>query len=232
MSDNTPTLSDLLSAAIDARLDRVYTARPGRIVSFDARVGTASVQASTATQVLNENGDLELVEFPVLPNVPVIFPGGGMGNEITFIPEKGTSGLIVCCDSPIDAWKGASGNKPVNPGAPRRHWLGDAVFIPGLVSPFAAKLAVNRFVAGAMVLHAKSLMLLGGTTSTSPVARKTDLDAIKGALKDTSIVTAMAAVASAPPGPAQDAAKIALDLAVDLYFSTHPADGSSKVESQ
>ena len=70
--------------------------------------------------------------FPVIPNVPVVFQGGG-GMRITFPIKAGDTVLLVFGDRSHDSWQ--DGIESVHrPADDHRHHLTDAYAIPGLHS--------------------------------------------------------------------------------------------------
>ncbi len=195
----TPTLADVISAAIDSRLENVYTARPGSVVSFDASTCTAVVQPSVKRRYISETGTHIIAVQPPLPGIPVMFLGAGIQYAVTHPLEKGDTGLLITCECSLEKFKSSSGGT-VDPKDDRRHSLADSVFIPGLRNRFAASRgAASRVQAETMTLHAPKVNL-GGNTATSPIARKTDLDAIMAALNIASL--ALQAIVAPPPAAA------------------------------
>ena len=67
----TPSMDKANRSTIDARLKRLHTALPGRIVAFDAARQVASVQPMIEQQLMDGSRQA----LPLLPDVPVQFPG-------------------------------------------------------------------------------------------------------------------------------------------------------------
>lgn len=127
MATNEPTLEDVLLEVLDSRLDAVHTALPGRVEKYNALTQTADVALQIKHVGQDEDGRLVLSSYPVLPNVPLAWPGGG-GFFASFPLAPGDFVLIVFCESAIDQWR-AKGTETA-PGDVRRHSLTGAVAIP------------------------------------------------------------------------------------------------------
>ncbi len=120
----TPSMAQVLKDAIDGRLAELHTAMPALVESYDAATGFAAVSPCLKRKYVA--GDL--VELPVINNVPVLFPRGGNA-AITFELQKGDVVLLVFAERSVDRWKTAGGK--VDPKDPRKHALSDAFAIPG-----------------------------------------------------------------------------------------------------
>jgi len=185
----TPAIEEVLDEAIEARLESVQTAMPGRVVSFNGDNCTASVQPTIKQVHRREDGTEVASTLPVIPNVPVIFPGSGSGYAITFPIKKGDSVLLVFSSSNLDTWK-FSGNKLIAPKNFKPHQLGNAIAIPGLRTLVAAESAEATFVSEtALVAHAEQVCLGAYTTDVEEtVMRKQDATRFMNAL-NTAITT-------------------------------------------
>lgn len=124
MGSETPSLAQTIKDSIEARLAELHTAMPGTIEKFDAATSMASVAPSLKRKYVNG----EVVNLPLILNVPVCFPRGG-GAAITFDLQKGDPVLLVFSERSIDAWKSLGGL--TDPRDPRKHALTDAFAIPG-----------------------------------------------------------------------------------------------------
>lgn len=125
---SAPTrLDELLNLAVAGGLTAIRVALPGRVESYDAGQQLAAVQPLLKERRIGEDGAEEAVSLPVLPSVPVIFPGGG-GFRVTFPVAKGDTVLLVFTDRSLDLWLEQGGE--VDPIDLRRHHLSDAVAIP------------------------------------------------------------------------------------------------------
>ncbi len=107
----------------------LWTALPGRVQSFDGSKQAADIEPLVHDTWEAEDGTSQTGSLPVIPSVPVCFPGSG-GWRVTFPVSKGDTGLLVFCSRSIDRWLSEGGS--VDPQDDRTHDLSDAVFIPGL----------------------------------------------------------------------------------------------------
>ncbi len=191
MPPQTPTLSDVIEGALEARLDDVHTSMPGRVVSFDRDSCTANVQPTIKKIYTREDGTEFAANLPVIPSVPVVFPGsgsaaaGGTGSfGITFPINKGDEVLLVFSSASLDSWK-LSRDQLVAPKPYKPHALSDAIAIPGLRSIANAKKSTSgsgAAYAGSayMTIHGDDIRM-GGISANDPAVRKSDLDAVVNA---------------------------------------------------
>ena len=118
-------LSDAMDETIQATLEQVHTAIPGKIVSFDGEL--AVVQ-----QVIKKQfRDLQELPFPEIHGVPVQFPRSKRGG-IIFDIEPGDTGLIIFSERNCDNW--VLDESETVPGDRGKFDLKDAYFIPGIFS--------------------------------------------------------------------------------------------------
>ena len=118
-------------AALDGRQAEIWTALPGIIQSFDPVAMTVTVQPAVAGRVTDETGKTSSVNMPLLPDVPVVFPGGG-GFTLTFPVASGDECLVVFASRCIDAWWQSGGIG--EPMEPRMHDLSDGFALVGVRS--------------------------------------------------------------------------------------------------
>ena len=123
------TLQDLLARFRSSIVADLHTALPGKIVRYDASTQKADVQLLIKERYNDESGATQARELPVIPAVPVQFPGAG-GYRITFPVANNDTGLVVFSEASLDKWLVSGGT--VDPSDDRRHDLTDAVFLPGL----------------------------------------------------------------------------------------------------
>lgn len=129
IQNETPTLSKVVTEAIEARLTDLHVALPGRVEKFDKTTMKADIQPLLQRKFAN--GDL--VDLPVITDVPVMFPR--TASAIISMPlKKDDTGLIICSERSLDTWVLKGGI--VDPKDTRKHDLSDGVFIPGLF-PFS-----------------------------------------------------------------------------------------------
>lgn len=133
MRPQTPSLSDVISGAIDIRLEDLHTAMPAKVTAYDRTTQSISAQPLIKQGTLNEEGDRQVTAYPVITHVPVCFPGSG-GFSITWPIAVGDIVLLVFASGSLDKWLSVGGH--VDPNDDRRHNLSDAIAIPGL-RPFS-----------------------------------------------------------------------------------------------
>lgn len=127
MTDRKLTLADVVRDAMDARLQRVHVCLPGVVESYDNQ--TQTISAKVAIKKVNNFTEIRTTgEYPVIPNVPVVFPRGG-GFFCSFPLQKGDSVLLVFSERAIDNWYLEGEGK--DPEIDRMHDLADAYAIPG-----------------------------------------------------------------------------------------------------
>lgn len=115
------TLEQVIDEAITSRLQNVWTALPGVVVSWSTS-GTASVQPFPGVLI---NGELQ--PLPVLTNVPVAYPAGA-GGSVTYPLEAGDKVILIFSSSPLALWRDTGDE--ADPFDVRRHDLSDAWCIP------------------------------------------------------------------------------------------------------
>lgn len=103
---------ELLRALVEQRLTSVWTSLPGYIVpgSWDKDKQTVSIQPTVKVYIKSPDGTQKAYNLPVLPDVPIQFPGGG-GHSMTW-PIKGNEEVLVCFSSRSpDNWQQSSGEQ-------------------------------------------------------------------------------------------------------------------------
>lgn len=119
-------LTRLLKENFDYSMTNVHTAFPGVVVKYDAEKRRADIQPSIKRKL----PDGEFVDFPVIPDVPVKFPGSKQ-YTLCFPLEKDDEVLCLCMERGTDTWRD-SGGSGVEENDPRRFSLMDCVAVPGL----------------------------------------------------------------------------------------------------
>ena len=113
----------------------LWSAMPGIIESVN--IGgpdgqpTVSVQPTIMGLLAKPEGGADLVPLPILPDVPVLFFGGG-GMTITTPIKPGDECLVIFADRCIDGWWWLGGVQP--PSEARNHDLSDGFALVGLRS--------------------------------------------------------------------------------------------------
>lgn len=132
MALSTPALSgelaEALAATSAALSNDLRVALPGIIQSFDPEAVTCTVAPAIKGALTASDGSVSSVSYPLLVDVPVIFPRGG-GCTLTFPLGKGDECLVIFADRAIDFWwQNGEAQEPVNA---RQHSLSDAFVLPG-----------------------------------------------------------------------------------------------------
>lgn len=125
-----PTVA--LEAALEGWQQKIWTAMPGIVESFDNVAITVSVQPSVQVQLRNPStGVWSNVTLPLCVDVPVKFLWCSLGG-FTVPIKPNDEGLIVFGSRCIDSWWQSGG---VQPQAEfRAHNLSDGFFLPGVTS--------------------------------------------------------------------------------------------------
>lgn len=127
MSDRSPTMAAVLTHALRRHTDSLRVSLPGRIESFDAATQTADI-LPLVRQTDTKDGREVINPFPVLPSVPVLFPGGGFYSA-TFPVQRGDTCWVVFGDYSIEEWWTHGG--VVTPADLELHGLNGAVAFVG-----------------------------------------------------------------------------------------------------
>lgn len=129
------TLQVVIQQAIKAQILELHTCLPARVEKYDHLTQKADVKPLIKRKLRK---DQSLIEFPVIPSVPVQHPCGG-GAFIHLPISVGDTGIVVIAERSIDAFLSGTG-QVADPKDTRHHNLSDAIFIPG-VKPFANAVA-------------------------------------------------------------------------------------------
>lgn len=125
MSERQINFSDLIQKYIDGSLAGLHVASPGRVESYDAASCKANVQPCIKKKLRSG----EVIEPPVITNVPVVWPRTATSS--IFMPiSAGDYVLLIFCERSIDAWLSLGG--VVDPEDYRKFDMSDAVALPGL----------------------------------------------------------------------------------------------------
>lgn len=115
------TLEQVIDEAISARIETMWSALPGVVVSWSTS-GTASVQPFPA---VNINGATE--SLPLLTGVPVAYPAGA-GGSVTYPLKAGDKVILIFSSAPLSTWRDTGDEG--DPVDVRRFDLSDAWCIP------------------------------------------------------------------------------------------------------
>lgn len=117
-------LDDAMAQFAQTEREAIYTALPGRVVSFDP-----ATQRATVKPLYKAKFNGEAVEMPELVEVPVVMPRGG-GFAFTFPIAAGDGVQLMFQSRNSDLWYNEGGEQ--EGFTARMHDLSDAVAMPGL----------------------------------------------------------------------------------------------------
>jgi hypothetical protein len=176
-----------------------------RVVRWDAtKPREVDVQPVHKRAYLNEDGDRTPEKQPVIPSVPLVYPGGG-GFVVTWPMSVGDEVLLVFSDDSLDKYLQVGGTSDIDPADDRRHHITDAVAIAGVgklsastsVSATAVQIGTNGgafqgVALGAMLktyLNSLTTSLATGSNSGGTVTWGTPLPAVPSVESTTLKVT-------------------------------------------
>lgn len=161
-------LAEVLASERKKLSEQMRVALPGIIQSFDPESLTAVVQPAIRYIERDNDGNKSTKDYPLLVDVPVVFPRGG-GCTLTFPVKAGDECLVIFADRCIDFWWQSGGiQEPVDE---RMHDLSDAFCIVGpqsqakKISGISTMAAQLRTDDGAAFIE---LAAGGAVTITSP----------------------------------------------------------------
>lgn len=176
-------LAELVSLAQESRLSDVWTAMPGVVQSYDPTTRTADIRACVRRPIENvDTGEIEHEDLPILPSVPVLFPGAKGGIMMSWPIAQNTTGLLLVLTLSAAKWRSGAddGKFPAEPGDLRMHHPANVVFLPGWIPDTASTPAT----AEPALVVAASEVRLGDHTATDFVALAPATDARLDALED------------------------------------------------
>lgn len=162
----TPELAELLAEAMDARVNQIRTAQPGKVISYNKSRNTVDVEPQFLNVTVDpDTGEVISSKPPNIPDVPIAWPRGG-GHSITFPLAKGDTVLLVICDRDLGLWR--SVGQQGTTGDLRHHGLSGAVAFPSL-APNSGALGSSRVADDAVVLATK--VLLGSSSAAEAIPK-------------------------------------------------------------
>jgi len=129
-ASRTPSLAELLQAAVQRGIEDIFVGLPGKVEKYDAATQTVDVLPMLRRPVVFDDGSESSDELPIIPTVPVLWPRGS-GFFVSLPLEKGDLVWLVFGDRSLDLYKSSAGTKPIDPKDLRSNDLSDAVAIPG-----------------------------------------------------------------------------------------------------
>lgn len=173
-------------------VNEIHTAMPGKIISFNARNGTATVKP-VGKYVTSDGNQLD---YPVITEAPLTFPfcqQAGVG--IAFPVNKGDSCIIIISEVELDAWRSGAESE-----GSLRFDLTSAMCVPGLLEGGGDMISKacqnNAVIVGAgdveiMVSNSSAVITFGDTKMTvseAGVAISGDLK-VDGNISSTGTIT-------------------------------------------
>ncbi len=122
LNERAPTHLQIIKDAINSALANLWTCLPCEVVNYDIDAVTVDLQPLIKIPVGLPDGEIEVVELPMLLDVPVMFPCAG-GFTITHPIKKGDECLVNFADRNIDLWWQSGGVQ--DPFDTRKHDLSD-----------------------------------------------------------------------------------------------------------
>ena len=173
MAEFNQAVADLVRSCIN----EIHTAMPGKIVSFDASTGLATV----LPYMRYKKPDGTTIAYPQITGVPVLFPQGNSQSATIVYPVKDGDGcLIIISENSIDYWMYGQETDTDLPFD-----LTNAICIPGLFSK-ANSLVKEACNQNAIILDAKGSMV---KVKSDSVEISSNTVIINGDLKVTGKVT-------------------------------------------
>lgn len=204
----TPSAPEVHEAFIKAALDRVHTAIPGKIQSYDAARQVADIVPQVPRVVRGRlTRERKLDHLPVFPDVPVAFPRAA-GFYIHFPVQPGDTCLVVVTEADMNEWLRTG--EAIDPGLSGRFRLSSAVAFLGLspetnritdATPGALTIGKQG---GPQVVIDGALVRVGSALASDFVALSSKVDAAIAAIvayvnSHTHVVGGTAAVPGTPP---------------------------------
>ena len=130
-----PTIPSVIRAGIREALSRHHAGLPAKVTAFYPADRTCDVKIMLKRGLRNDDGSIELQEYPPLLRVPVRYTQGA-GFSIRFPLKEGNKVYLTFSDRAIDNYMEADSDEPVDPELTRWHDMNDAVAVP---APFQRK---------------------------------------------------------------------------------------------
>lgn len=122
LNERSPDMLQIIKDTIRGELADVWTSLPCEVESYDPDAVTITAQPTIRIPIRNQEGVVELVQLPLLEDVPVMFPCAG-GFTITHPIRVGDECFVSFASRNIDIWWQSGGVQ--NPFDTRKHDLSD-----------------------------------------------------------------------------------------------------------
>jgi len=135
-SEITPTLTDVIKAAMEAVSTEMRVCVPAKVIRYDFKKQLVDAQPYLKSKYL----DGEAPDPPIIYNVPLAIPRAG--DAFISLPlKKDQNVLLIFSDQSLEKW--LSSGKILDPQDARRHHISDAIAIPGCY-PFSTPASVSN----------------------------------------------------------------------------------------
>ena len=131
LPNREPEITESLEAIFGATLNELHTALPARVEKYDAANQRADVNPVFLRVFLDQDGNEQAYEYPIITDIPVHFPRGG-GAFVHLPIAAGDLVLLVCAQRSLDRYLETDGKQVVDTQDARRHHFSDAVAFAGL----------------------------------------------------------------------------------------------------
>lgn len=121
-NERAPDLLTIVKDAVNEEILGLWTNLPCEVVSYDPEAVTVEVKPLIKVPVRTVDGSIEMIEIPILQDVPVMFPCAG-GFTITHPINVRDECLVNFSSRNIDLWWQSGGVQ--NPFDTRHHDLSD-----------------------------------------------------------------------------------------------------------
>ncbi len=133
LPNREPEIAESLEAIFGATLNELHTAMPARVERYDSANQRADVKPVFLRVFLDEDGNEQTYEYPIVTDVPVHFPRGG-GAFIHLPISVGDLVLLVFAQRSLDRYLETDGKQIIDTQDARRHHISDAVAFAGLAT--------------------------------------------------------------------------------------------------
>lgn len=192
-------LITLLSRVKSDIFASMFCVQIGTIESYDTLKNSAKVSINFKKQFVTG----EIVNYPVLEDVPVFILGGGSAS-ISMPIAQGDQCLILFCDRNIDNWW-AAGDKGI-PNDSRMHNIADGIALVGIRNLLTAKLT-----------PANSVCIDAGSKKVAIKNSTADLKTLIAALIDA--INLITVTCAAPGSPSTVPLNVATFTALKTQFA-------------
>ena len=178
MSDQTPTLEQVLRLRQEQAVADLYIELPARVERFDSVLQCVDATPVVLRDRELEDGSIVSERLPTVVRAPVLYLGSG-AFRVTFPVEVGSIVMLRFTSANLSQWLAKGGVSNVQDG--RRHDLCSAVAYPGGHSFAGEGRPSTSAPSDAMVLRAPVLKL-GGTNASGAVVVQSARSAVMTAL--------------------------------------------------